>query len=126
VQLHPQDERPRIALVNALADSGDLDAALAEVHEVIQAWPQRPYFHYLLGRVLLKKNDRDAAIVELQRALKETKNHLGPANCELGRAFELKGDPQAALRQYRTAFRAHAGDKECHAAYERLQRELMN
>ena len=121
VQLSPDDERARIGLISTLTDSGDFDSALAEAREAVRMWPERPYFHYLFGRVLVKKNDPDAAIAELQWALKEEKNHLSPANCELGRAFELKGDPKAALRQYRTAVRAHGGDKECRAAYERLQ-----
>ncbi len=121
VQLSPDDERARIGLISALTDSGDFDSALAEAQEGVRMWPERPYFHYLFGRVLVKKNDPDDAIVELQWALKKEKNRFSPANCELGRAFELKGDPKAALRQYHTAIRAHGGDKECHAAYERLQ-----
>ncbi len=121
VQLSPDDERARIALISALTDFGDFDSALAEATEGLRMWPERPYFHYLFGRVLVKKNDPDDAIVELQWALKKEKNRFSPANCELGRAFELKGDPQAALRQYRTAIRAHGGDQECRAAYERLQ-----
>ena len=124
VQLSPDDERARIGLIDTLTDSGDLESALAEVKEALRMWPERPYFHYLLGRVLVKKNDPDAAIVELQWALKEEENHLSPANCELGRAFELKGDPKAAMRQYHTAIRAHGGDKECHAAYERLRQRV--
>jgi predicted negative regulator of RcsB-dependent stress response len=75
-----------------------------------------------LGRLLVKKSDPDAAIVELQLDLKKEKNSL--ANCALGRALELKGDPQAALRQYRTAFRAHQPDDQCRAAYERLRLQL--
>ena len=71
--------------------------------------------------MLVRKNDAENAIPELQWALKKEKNHFSPANCELGRAFELKGDPKAALRQYQTAIRAHGGDKECRAAYEQLQ-----
>jgi len=121
VQLSPDNERVRIALISALTDSGDFDNALAEAKEGVRMWPERPYFHYLFGRVLVKKNDPDAALVELQWALKKEKNRFSPANCELGRAFELKGDPKAALRQYHTAVRAHGGDKECRAAYERLQ-----
>jgi len=121
VQLSPDDERARIGLISALTDSGDFDSALAEANEGVRMWPERPYFHYLFGRVLVKKNDPDAAIVELQWALKKEKNHFSPANCELGRAFVLKGNPKGALRQYRTAIRAHGGDKECRAAYERLQ-----
>jgi tetratricopeptide (TPR) repeat protein len=124
VQLDPSDERNRIDLINTLADAGDLDAAVAQAREAIQALPGSPYFHYVLGRLLVKKKDADAAIVELQWALKEHKNHLSPANCELGRAYELKGDPRAALRQYRVAVRTHGGDKECHAAYERLKLQL--
>ncbi len=117
----PDDERARISLISALTDSGDFDSALAEATEGVRMWPQRPYFHYLFGRVLVKKNDPDDAIAELQWALKKEKNHFSPANCELGRAYELKGDFRPALRQYRTAIRAHGGDKECRAAYERLQ-----
>jgi lipopolysaccharide biosynthesis regulator YciM len=77
-----------------------------------------------LGRVLVKKNDVDGAIVELQRALSKARNHLSPANCELGRVFEAKGDLQAAVRQYRTASRAHVNDEQCRAAYKRLQLHL--
>jgi tetratricopeptide (TPR) repeat protein len=121
VQLSPNNERARIALTTVLTDSGDVDSALTEATEAVRMWPQRPYFHYLFGRALVKKNDPDEAIVELQWALKKEKNRFSPANCELGRAFELKGDPKAALRQYHTAIRAHGGDKECRAAYERLQ-----
>ena len=121
VQLSPDDERARIALISALTDSGDFDSALAEAKEGVRMWPARPYFHYLFGRVLVRKNDADDAIPELQWALKKEKNHFSPANCELGRAFELRGDAKAALRQYQTAIRAHGGDKDCQAAYERLQ-----
>jgi tetratricopeptide (TPR) repeat protein len=124
VQQDPYTERVWIDLINTLADAGDLDAAVAQAREAIQALPGSPYFHYVLGRVLVKKNDPDGAIVELQWALKEHKNHLSPANCELGRAYELKSDPREALRQYRVAVRAHGGDSECHAAYERLKLQL--
>jgi hypothetical protein len=46
------------------------------------------------------------------------------ANCELGRAFEAKGDLPAAMHQYRTAVRAHVNDAQCGASYERLQLQL--
>jgi len=124
VQLAPEDERTRIALINILKDSGDLDAAITESNEVIRIWPEKPYFHYLLGSILVRKNDVDGAIVELQRALNMAKNHLSPANCELGRAFEQKGSLEAAFRQYRTAFRAHVNDEQCRAGYERLRVQL--
>lgn len=117
-------EGSRIGLINALQDSGDLDAAIAESKEAIRIWPDKFYFHYLLGSVLVKKKDADAAIVELQWALKRAKNHLSPANCELGRAFEQKGDLEEAFRQYRTAFRAHVDDLQCRAAYQRLELQL--
>jgi tetratricopeptide (TPR) repeat protein len=126
MQLDPENERTRIGLIDSLEDSGDLDAAIAESKEAIRLWPERPYFHYLLGRLLVKKNEPDAAIVELQWVLKEERNHDWKASCAIGRAFELKGDLKAALRHYRTAFRAHGDDKECHAAYERLQLRVKN
>jgi tetratricopeptide (TPR) repeat protein len=39
VQLHPKDESFRRGLVNALEDSGDPDAALAEIKEAIRIRP---------------------------------------------------------------------------------------
>jgi tetratricopeptide (TPR) repeat protein len=124
VLLDPEGEPTRISLISTLQDAGDLDAAIAESKEAIGIWPDKPYFHYLLGRVLVRKNDAEAAIVELQWALNKAKNHSSPANCELGRAFEATGDLQAAERQYRTAFRAHVKDEQCRAAYERLKLHL--
>jgi tetratricopeptide (TPR) repeat protein len=125
-QLDPKDERTRIALISTLQDSGDLEAAIGESKEAIRDWPDNPYLHYLLGRLLVEKNDQDTAIVELQWALKKENNHLSPANCALGRAFELKGDLKAALDQYRVAVKAHGGDQQCHAAYERLLLQRKN
>jgi tetratricopeptide (TPR) repeat protein len=118
------DEPTREDFASLFEDSGDLVAALAEVKEAIRIWPDNAYFHYLLGRLLVKKNDPDAAIVELQWALKKEYNHFSLANCALGRAFELKGDLQTALGQYRTAFRAHTHNDRCRAAYERLRLQL--
>lgn len=68
VQLDPEDERTRIGLISALQDSAGLDAAIAECKEAIRIWPDNSYFHYLLGRALVKRNDAEAAIVELQWA----------------------------------------------------------
>jgi Flp pilus assembly protein TadD len=124
VQLDPKEESFRIGLVNALEDSGDPDAALAEIREAIRIGPDDAYLHYLLGRLLIQRNEPDTAIVELQWALKKAKNHFSQANCALGRALELKGDLQAALREYRLAYRAHLDDQQGRAAYERLQIQL--
>jgi tetratricopeptide (TPR) repeat protein len=124
VQLPPKDEHAREGFVTFLVESDAPDVALAEIKEAMALWPDNIYFHFILGRLLIKKNDPDAAIVELQWALKKWNNRSSQANCELGRAFELKGDPRAALSQYRTAFRAHLNDEQCRANYERLRRQL--
>ena len=87
-------------------------------------WPNNIFFHFLLGKVLVEKNDPDGAIVELQGVLKQEKNHDWKASCALGSAYELKGDLKAALGQYRTAYRVHMDDKECRAAYERFHSQL--
>lgn len=111
VESNRKDRDARIGLIEALIDSGDVDSAFTEVKEALPHWPDDPYLRYLRGRLLVEKNDPDAAILELQWALKKENNHLSPANCALGRAFEMKGEPEAALGQYRTAHRAHALDK---------------
>jgi tetratricopeptide (TPR) repeat protein len=121
VQLRPGSEYGRKRFANLLVESGEPDAAVAEIKEGMQMWPNDVFFHYLLGKALLKKNDPDGAIAELQWVLKQEKNHDWKASCALGSAYELQGNLKLALRQYRTAIRAHGGDRECHAAYERLQ-----
>jgi len=121
VKRNPNDLDARIGLIEALDDSRDIDTAFAEVQEAMAIWPDDPYLRYLRGRLLVKKNEPDAAVVELQWALQKTNNRLSPANCALGRAFELKGNLKAALGQYHTAYRAHTLDEQCRAAYERLR-----
>ena len=110
--------------MSLLVDSDNPDAALAEIKEGIRLWPNNIFLHYLLGKVLVKKNDPDGAIVELQWDLKQEKNHDWKASCALGRAFEQKGDLKAALGQYRTAYRVHMDDEQCRASYERLHSQL--
>jgi Flp pilus assembly protein TadD len=124
VQLKPDDEHARERFVSFLVESGDPDVALAEIKEGMRMWPNNIFFQYLLGKVLVKKNDPDGAIAELQWVLKQEKNHDWKASCALGGAYERKGDPKAALGQYRTAYRVHMDDKECRAAYERLHSQL--
>src|SRR5262249_5486359 len=97
---------------------------ISESKEAIRTLPNNTYFHYLLGRALVGENDLDTGISELQLALKQTKNHLSPANCELGRAFEQKNDLEDAFRQYRAAFKARVNDETCRDAYQRLKRQL--
>ena len=124
MQSKPRDEYAREDFVKVLEDCDDIDGAVAEVKEAIRIWPNNFFLHYSLGRLLVKKNDADAAIVELEWALKREKYHFPMANCQLGRALELKGDLEAALSQYRTAFQADVRDDQCRAAYERLQLQL--
>jgi hypothetical protein len=123
-QLKPDYEYGWERFASLLVESGDPDAAPAEIKEAMRLWPGNIYFHYLLGKALVRKNDPDGAIVELQWALKQWKNHSWQTNCELGRAYERKGDLTAALGQYRTAYRVHMDNKECRASYERLRSQL--
>lgn len=119
----PKDDIPE-EIVSALESSGDLDAQITAVKWLSGISPNEIRLHYELGRLLLKKNEPDAAIAELQWVSGNEKYPL--ANCEMGRALELKGDLKAALGQYRLALQSGVHDEQCHSAHERLQLQLGN
>lgn len=74
------------------------------------------------GTVCNRSNSESIDAARVQWVLTRDRN-FPVANCELGRALELKGHLEAALREYGIAF-PNVGDKQCRAAFESLQLQL--
>jgi protein O-mannosyl-transferase len=65
--------------------------------------------HYNLGVDLAEKGDLDAAIGNLQAAIKISPNYTEAHN-NLGVAFARKGNPDAAIEEYQTTLRINPND----------------
>lgn len=97
----------------ALANKGDLSAAIKEYQEVLAINPSYFEAHNNLGGVLANKGDLDAAIKAFQAALTINPNYFEAHN-NLGGVLANKGDLNAAVEQFQKAlsinpnyFKAH-------------------
>ena len=86
----------------ALAEKGNLDAAIHEYKEAIRLTPNKFDAHGNLGLALLQKGDVDAAVPECRLALKLSPGNMN-SHYNLGIALAEKGDFDAAIREYHAA-----------------------
>ena len=93
----------------ALAEKGDLDAAIREYQTALGINPNYADAHYNLGNAFIKKRDPDAAVREYRETLLINPNHAD-AHYSLGAALANKGDLDAAIREYRVALRLNPND----------------
>jgi tetratricopeptide (TPR) repeat protein len=89
VRLAPDSVAARLALADALIDSGDLDAAARE-YAKLTSGASAPQAHYGLGRVLEARGDHRGALVQLQSAV-ELYPEFGAAWYTLGMAQRNAG-----------------------------------
>jgi tetratricopeptide (TPR) repeat protein len=97
----------------ALAEKGDLDAAIREYRTALGINPNYADAHYNLGNAFIKKRNPDAAIQEYQETLLINPNHSG-AHYSLGAALANKGNLDAAIQEYRMALRLNPNDAKAH------------
>ena len=86
--------------------------------------PDEAKAHAILGLALYAAGDHDAAIAEYREAIRE-KPAYARTRYILGAALEVKGEKQAALAEYRHASELEPGNKQFHAFYEQLSKELQ-
>jgi tetratricopeptide (TPR) repeat protein len=104
--------------------SEDGDDATAESRAAIRLMPDEAKAHAILGLALYAAGDHDAAIAEYREAIRE-KPDYARTHYILGTALEVKGEKQAALAEYRHASELDPGNKQFHAFYEQLSKELQ-
>ena len=97
---------------SALAERGDLDAAIREYRDVLKKWPHLPRVHNNLGQVLAARGNIAEAISHHNEALRLTSDASIPngnaarrfdratAHLNLGNVFLARGQIPEAIREY--------------------------
>ena len=112
----------------ALADKGDLDAAIREYRETLRIKPDYAKAHNNLGFTLATKGNLDAAIREFREALRINPRDINFHN-NLGLVLARKGDLDAAIQEFQEALRINPAYTEAEKnlgvalAQKRMQRE---
>ena len=100
---------------SALAERGDLDAAIREYRDVLRKWPHLPRVHNNLGNVLAARGNTADAISHHNEALRLTSDaspgrdnpgrtfDRAMAHYNLGNMFLVRGKAQEAIAEYNDA-----------------------
>jgi hypothetical protein len=122
VLLHKDASAVAHVAENVALDSAKLKAGQAQFRESLRGRMMASCIFYG-AKSSAQGRDLDEAIKDCQEALilEPDSFFLPYLHCALGRALELKGDLEAALREYLTAY---PSSFECRADYERLQLQL--
>jgi len=107
----PADVDPpsQLAVALAAADAGRLDEAIAAAERALREDPLDADAHYIHGVAALGGDDPQTAAASLRRAL-YVDPAFGLAAFQLGRAYDLLGDPVGARRAYEQALRTLSPD----------------
>jgi Flp pilus assembly protein TadD len=97
----------------ALADNGELDAALHEHSEALRLHPNDTTVHYNLALALVSAGEPEPAIREFQAAILLDPNNVQAHN-SLGLALADRGYPDEAIKEFREALRVSPGDTKVH------------
>jgi len=103
VRLRPDSAEAHIRLGETLADLGQMDESIAEMHEGLRLSPDNPEAHSSLARnYWMGKGDIDRAISHFRRAL-ELNPDAGYTHLQLALLYVLRGDLDDAEREARAA-----------------------
>ena len=97
----------------ALAEKGDIDAAIHEYHEAIVISPGDFKAHGNLGLALLERGDLDGAVQECQIALQLKPDNMS-SHYNLGLALAKKGNLDGAIHEYQEAIRMNPNISKVH------------
>ena len=97
----------------ALANQGDLDAAIHEYQAALRINPEYAKAHNNLGFAFTGKGNLDAAIREYREALRINPTDINVHN-NLGFSFAGQGNLDAATREFQEALRINPNDTDAH------------
>lgn len=100
--LEPAVTRHEIGIATCDILSGDSEAGLTRLRQLVARNPQDAPIHAALGWALLRVRQLDEGEAELRKAI-ELNNSLGEAHNNLGVLLDLRGDTTMAAEQFRKA-----------------------
>jgi protein O-mannosyl-transferase len=100
-------------LGDALAEKGQIDAAIRQHKQAVRLKPDYAEGHNSLGIALAKKGQTDEAIRQYQETLRLNPAHVN-ARYNLANALALKGQTDEAIRYYQEAIRVKPDHAEAH------------
>lgn len=95
----PDDHAAKMNYAGALANQGQHDKAFKQLRQVRDTFEGEPDFHVTVAQLQVARNDNDAAIEELVKALEAKPDHRGAmdALAKLGVLAKIYEDPKDAL-----------------------------
>ncbi len=102
VRAAPNSAGARVNLGTALAHSGDVPGAIAELERALELEPQNPTAHFNLGLLQANQGQLDAALPHLTLAARQAPTDVA-VHLELAALLRRVGQPQNALAHYLNA-----------------------
>jgi tetratricopeptide (TPR) repeat protein len=99
---NPNDPRALAGVVESEVAQSDYQSALALLREEVRKNPNQLDYRIGIANILLRENQYDSAIQELQQVVAKNPKSAD-AYVRLGTAYQLKGDTNAAIENYRKA-----------------------
>jgi tetratricopeptide (TPR) repeat protein len=123
LDLDPDAPNARLRLAELLREAGELNAAKAELQQVIKRAPEFAWAHFALGRTLLALEHRDRALAAF-RAAAQCHGEAGQQAWFLAwAALAADGDTRAALGKQVLALRPEFAAHQAEAVGALLERE---
>ena len=124
-ELAPDSAEAHELLGRALEARGDLVGALSAYRAAMARSPRLPGVHFLIGNILWKQRDFEAAQPEMEAELRGNPHHA-LANLRLGQILLAMDQPGAAAEHLREAVGADNASIEAHQALGKAYRALRD
>lgn len=122
IRLKPSLARAYCNRALALTQKSEYDKALSDLNTGIEKDSKLPFCHYARGELYFAKGNYKSAIDDLTIGLRLQPNVQGLTT--RGKAYELLGDREKALADYRAALAIAPGFKEAQEGEARLKQTL--